>query len=429
MRSNIILAAAIARMASAAPAPQMFDFAAVLEAPSPSVTGPPQTAVANATSIYSVDTASLASVISSQVTSAVTASITGASASAASTELPTSSALQKRSAISTVPTTASTTTTQGQSSTLTSSSSTACPTTPEAGTYCGFINPEDPCAPQPDGYGPKVVPDTPAAFSAYPAFQANANSAVTPANYDLVFKDLNAATSANSYLGFYTLKTYDVNGCANHCDTTNLCTAFNIYIERDPSLNPTANGDSSNSTGGYCPDPSSITNYKCSLWGASIDATSATNTGQGRLNFTTVVVASNGYDKTNHTTPVAPPAYDPPKNCTGGAISAGGNYWLGSTFYPGPFNPTVCGIYAQAQVALNKQTAKAKGASCYTPVNMFNAYTIHKNGVAQGTYCSIFNTVLSPAYSGFRGAWSGNEFFGVRQSWAFSLSAQDSGNW
>merc|ERR1712014_569546 len=28
----------------------------------------------------------------------------------------------------------------------------ACPTTPEDGTYCGFINPQDPCAAQPDGY-------------------------------------------------------------------------------------------------------------------------------------------------------------------------------------------------------------------------------------------------------------------------------------
>jgi len=35
--------------------------------------------------------------------------------------------------------------------TATTSSETSCPTEPEAGTYCGFINPEDPCAVQPDG--------------------------------------------------------------------------------------------------------------------------------------------------------------------------------------------------------------------------------------------------------------------------------------
>ena len=28
----------------------------------------------------------------------------------------------------------------------------------------------DPCAPQPDGYGPKITPDTPSAFLAAPTF-------------------------------------------------------------------------------------------------------------------------------------------------------------------------------------------------------------------------------------------------------------------
>ncbi|KAK5153598.1 hypothetical protein LTS14_007292 [Recurvomyces mirabilis] len=467
MRSNMIVAAAIARMAAAAPAPQQFDFAAVLEAPSPSATGPPLTVIANATAVFSVDTASLAASISSDVTSAATASITGESASAASTQesvsavekrgwswgtaTTTTSSVQKTSTSSVksssstssvkssssstvssaIPTTSSTSTTQQQSSTLTSSSSTACPTTPEAGTYCGFINPEDPCAPQPDGYGPKASPDTVAAFQADSELHKMALNAVTPSTYERVFVDLNASTSANSYLAFKTLQSYDVAGCANYCDTTDLCTAFNIYIERDPSLNPTKNGDSSNSTGEYCPNPSSITNYKCSIWGSSIDASSATNAGDYREDFQVVIVGSNGYDKTNNTTPAAPPGYDAPSNCTGGAINSGGSYWLGSNFFPGPFNPSACGIYAKAQGDLNKQSAKAKGAKSYTPVNMFNAYTIHKNGVAQGTYCTIFDTVLSPAYgkTGFRGGWSGNNFLGVAQSWAFSLSEQDSGTW
>lgn len=36
----------------------------------------------------------------------------------------------------------------------TTTSGQPCPTQAEEGTYCGFINPLDPCAPQPDGYGP-----------------------------------------------------------------------------------------------------------------------------------------------------------------------------------------------------------------------------------------------------------------------------------
>lgn len=42
---------------------------------------------------------------------------------------------------------AAATTTQAPSSTVDGSA--PCPTTPEEGTYCGFINPEDACAPQP----------------------------------------------------------------------------------------------------------------------------------------------------------------------------------------------------------------------------------------------------------------------------------------
>ncbi|KAK3110747.1 hypothetical protein LTR53_014658 [Teratosphaeriaceae sp. CCFEE 6253] len=461
MRSNILLAAAIARLAAAAPTPQQFDFAAVLEAPSPSATGPPLAVAADPTSTYSVDTAEIAASVSAMVTTVATASITGASASEASTQEPSATAVVKRgsdettakttstkkssststssaktstvssSAITTsssIPaTTPSTSTTNQQSSTSTTSSDTACPTTPEAGTYCGFINPEDPCAPQPDGYGPQVKPDTVAAFQAYPEFHKNAQNAVTPSGYARTFKDLNASTSANSYIAYKDLTSYSTSDCASFCDSTNLCTAFNVYIERDPGLNPTNDGDTTNSTGSYCPNPTSITNYKCSLWGSSIDATSATNGGGYREDFQVVIVGSNGYDKTNSTTPPALPDYEPPTNCTG-AISAGGSYWLGSSFFPGPFNPSLCAIYAKAQTATNKQAALKKGASSYTPANMLNAFMTKKNGVAQGTYCSLYNTVLDKSWAGFKGGWSGANFIGVESSWTYSLKNLDSGN-
>lgn len=441
MRSNVIYAAALARIVVAAPAPQQFDFAAVLTAAAPSVTAPPIGAVNQTT--YSVDTASIAASISSDVTTAASASVTGSSASAAATESPSSTALDKRtnqkttsktsswsssSSLSLSSSSSSITTSTSiiqQSSTSTTSSSTACPTTPEAGTYCGFINPEDACAPQPGGYGPQVNnPDTVAAFEAYPEFHQDAENAKTPFNYTNVFKDLNASTSANSYLTFYTLESYDVSGCANYCETTDLCTAFNIYIERDPSLNPTTNA-TNNATN--CPNPASITNYKCSLWGSSIDASSATNSGDYRDEFQVVIVASNGYDKTNNTTPPSLPGWSSPSNCSDGGISAGGSYWMGSQFYPGPFDPSICGIYAQAQTATNKKVSSQKGASSYTPANMFNAYMVHLNGVPQGTYCALFDTVLSLAWAGFKGTSSGNNYFGVQSSWTYALGEQDDG--
>lgn len=48
-------------------------------------------------------------------------------------------------------TSAASATIQTSSGTTTTSSSTECPTQIEEGTYCGFINPEDPCSPQPGG--------------------------------------------------------------------------------------------------------------------------------------------------------------------------------------------------------------------------------------------------------------------------------------
>ena len=124
MRSAVIVAA-LARLVAGSPAPQAFDFNAVQNAPSPSVTGPPLTADAQT---ITYDPASATSAGSAAATAVASAD---------------SSAVQKRG--NTAAASSSTTTS------ATTSSTSACPTTPEAGTYCGFINPEDACAPQPDG--------------------------------------------------------------------------------------------------------------------------------------------------------------------------------------------------------------------------------------------------------------------------------------
>ncbi|KAI7266626.1 hypothetical protein KC319_g2784 [Hortaea werneckii] len=207
----------------------------------------------------------------------------------------------------------STTSTTNPGLTGTTSAGQACATTPEDGTYCGFINPEDPCAPQPDGYGPVPSPDTASAFLAYPSLHAMASAAPTiigsqcNTEYEQVFVDEDGSVSAQSYLGLYTLDSYDANLCAAKCDATNLCTAFNIYAERDPSLNPTKNDSTAPTVWGYdCPNPASMTSYKCTLWGSSIDGSLATNQGGYREDFHVVITASNGYDRTNSTIPPDP---------------------------------------------------------------------------------------------------------------------------
>ena len=309
------------------------------------------------------------------------------------------------------------------SATRTTTANQACVTQPEAGTYCGFINPLDACAPQPDGYGPVPTPDTPSAFLAFSQLHASASAAptVVPSSdgtqYTQVFRDLNGATSAQSYLGLYTLQKYDTAACAAKCDCTELCTSFNLYAERDPSLNPT-NNDSTYDPGyptvwgQNCPNPPSMTSFKCTLWGSNIDSSTATNTGYTNRQFQVVITASNGYDKTNVTIPAAPPSVPnpQPKNCGGKAIDAP-NFWLGSKFFPGPFNPLVCGDYASKQSAVNT----AAGAS---KVSMYNAYYLHKSGKPHGTQCSLYNSVLDAAKWA---TYSGSNDYQCKQSWTFTL--------
>jgi len=420
----------------------------------------------------SSSSSSAATTTSSTVKSTSTSSKAAATSSVASSSSKSSSAASSSAASSTSSGSATVNTVSG-----TSSSTTACPTTPEDGTYCGFINPEDPCAPQPDGYGPKVTPDTASAFLAYPPFHSMASAAptVVASNnlasgsgnaYLQTFKDLNASSSANSYLGLYTLTSYNVSACAAHCDSTNLCTSFNIYIERDPSQNPTKNDSTAPTVWGYyCPNPSSITNYKCTLWGSNLDASTATNQGDYREDFQVVVTGSNGYDSTNTTLPPnvvdntnstssatsvalssatpakssstsssavasatasSGPTWTSPKTCGGKAINAP-NYWMGSKFYPGPFNPQVCADYAAYQHLLNKKAAIAAGQSYFTPCNSFNAYYLHKNNIPYGTYCALYDASISTSYATYTGGWSGSDKYDCRQSYQYTRQTLDQG--
>src|SRR3954453_5542608 len=85
------------------------------------------------------------------------------------------------------------------------------------------------------GHGPKVSPDTCDAFKGFGSFHVSAKAAIAPSGYASVFVDASAIVSSNSYLALFTLASYDVGLCAKHCDKHELCTSFNIYIERSPS--------------------------------------------------------------------------------------------------------------------------------------------------------------------------------------------------
>ncbi|KAK7953251.1 hypothetical protein PG988_013945 [Apiospora saccharicola] len=192
----------------------------------------------------------------------------------------------------------------------------ACPSPYENGTYCGFTNPEDPCAIQPG-----VEPDTPEAFLAYAPFHEAALRTATPPGYRLTFVDLYAAaaappshlakqhrnTSTSSsadqppcYMGFHLLPAYDPAACAALCesDPSGACAAFNLYAERGPAWNPWRCS---------CDTPLGVTNYKCALFSgaeAVADGGRATNFGQYMQEgggFARRIAGSNGRSKETRT--------------------------------------------------------------------------------------------------------------------------------
>ncbi|KAK7959147.1 uncharacterized protein PG986_004001 [Apiospora aurea] len=185
----------------------------------------------------------------------------------------------------------------------------ACPTPYEHGTYCGFVNPEDPCAKQPGGHGPRMNPDTPEVFLAYAPFHNASLRAAVPGGYRQTFVDLYAAanappltydaegssrnaSTAPCYMGYHLLPAYDPAACAALCDAdpSGACAAFNLYVERGPEWNPWRCS---------CGRPRAVTNYKCALFAgaeAVVDAGRATNFGQGiqGSDFVRKIAGSNG---------------------------------------------------------------------------------------------------------------------------------------
>lgn len=143
------------------------------------------------------------------------------------------------------------------------------------------------CDPQPTGFAAYALSsDTAADFRANGSWASIASAQPVPTGYARTQLNANGANSAYGYLGYYTLPNgYDSNACAKICTNTLGCMSFNIYIERDPSVDP----------GTGCTNPSSVVNAKCALWGSPLSSDSATNTGQMRSGFEVAIAGSNAY--------------------------------------------------------------------------------------------------------------------------------------
>jgi hypothetical protein len=113
-----------------------------------------------------------------------------------------------------------------------------------------------------------------------------ARSADTPSGYRKEFTDEVGSSQQIGYLTYKNIEdgTYNVQKCAEFCNSEKFCLGFNIYFERDPKLNPAS----------ACTSPDPITNIKCSIYGYPVAKASATNQGQWREQFQVVIVGSNG---------------------------------------------------------------------------------------------------------------------------------------
>ncbi|KAL9004454.1 MAG: hypothetical protein Q9188_002726 [Gyalolechia gomerana] len=197
------------------------------------------------------------------------------------------------------------------------------------------------CAVQPAGSGP-----------------ATATIAPTPDGYSQVFSNKDGSLSASKYMALHTLKSFDTLACASLCDRANGCEAFNMYIERDPSIAPNVDN---------CPNPASTTNYKCTIWGAPVSEGQANNKGQWRDSFHVVITGSNGYNKTSP--PDSIDGFTGPTGL-GGAINApldnGKNTYLGYKYYPFSqtqgYTPASCATACNAQTAYNSRHPNADGS-------------------------------------------------------------------
>ncbi|KAL8930048.1 MAG: hypothetical protein Q9172_000133 [Xanthocarpia lactea] len=278
------------------------------------------------------------------------------------------------------------------------------------------------CALQPAGSGPVSSPDTPEAFLANPAYPALAESAPTPDGYSVVMQNAFASLSASNYMGLRTLKSYDTLGCASLCDQAPGCQAFNMYIERDPTLAP--NVDS-------CPNPPSTTNFKCTLWGAAVSAAQATNKGQWRASFQVVIAGSNAYNKASP--PPAIACYNGPARLAG-AINAplntqGQNTYMGYKYHPFSqtqgYDVSTCAADCNAQTAYNKRHPAADGS--YQTCVFINAYVLSMNGVPQGLYCSMYTQTWAASYATNYGQYRGTDRYTVSRSYSYSLNLASDG--
>ncbi|KAF4551540.1 Hypothetical protein D9617_13g100410 [Elsinoe fawcettii] len=271
------------------------------------------------------------------------------------------------------------------------------------------------CQKQPAGAkNAPTVADDPASFKASVDFANAANNAVTPAGYTQTFKNLKASNNAYGYMGYSTLDSYDVATCAGRCTKINGCMSFNLYFERDPSIEPAD----------ACPNPPSVTMIKCVYWGGPVTTENAINDGQWRAKFQVVMAGSNGYQNNSI---VTPPGYNAPVYLNDAAINApydsfGFDSYMGvALFNSGPFDIKLCADACNLKSKYNREHPPTDGTPV-TTCQFFNTYILYINqsSNAQGQYCAMYSESWPTKYAVNKGQYRGYDRFLIQNSYSVS---------
>ncbi|KAH0372127.1 hypothetical protein KCU65_g1426, partial [Aureobasidium melanogenum] len=275
------------------------------------------------------------------------------------------------------------------------------------------------CHVQPTGVslGPQSTDDSPSAFLAYPAFSATAvaaaASSAVPSGYVSTFNNLQASNNAYGYMGYTLLTDYDTHKCADKCTKINGCQAFNIYYERDPSVNPDSDS---------CNNPASTTNIKCVFWSGPVTPDNANNAGQWRNKFQVVIAGSNGYVNQSIATPVGynagvylgTTAINAPLDCTGDDSFIGSRY-LGNSV----FDANLCAVACNEQASYALQHPPTDG-SFNKVCTFFNTYILYKNGQPLQQSCALYDQTWSQSYAKNTGYYYGSDHYTIGFSYTFS---------
>lgn len=274
------------------------------------------------------------------------------------------------------------------------------------------------CSGQTYLYGYIPNPNTPQGFLVDPNLSTTSAAALSPAGYTSSFTSAYGSLTAQTYLGYSQLYSYNTSACAASCDSNPSCTGFNIYFERDPTLDP----------GATCLNPTAAVSVRCALWGNAVNSAQAQNIGEVRNQFMVLVQGSNGYNKN-----IAPPSvagFTGPQALAAAvdatASSPAAAFLLSSTFSTAGYNTSLCANLCLTTTANNRKLASAAGNATYAPCNYFNTFNLVYNNTVQGMYCEIFSTVES-AYATQYGQINAGTYFGFTNSYGYALAAPDPG--